>query len=284
MDPRTLPDGRFVRVAAKTRSWEKAEIQAARRKMSPTPNKPSAKERIRLEDAIEYFREDEKSRHLSKDSQRKSVFFFEKQLKTWAERQGLVFLDQLRPPELTKFRAQWGNGSATTRRKHERLVAFFWFCIRMDWLDKNPALLLKRVKIESMPTDYFTKKEFEALVDATYAYGNWLGGHDYEHRRDRVRALILQGDRKALCAICEGPPGATHRIGSKSLGHQGAKACAREDAKQSRVSGGGLSVLCGLVVARLSCDPQFSMHPQHHHFWDAQRGIGTLEPFLLAGP
>jgi integrase len=52
-------------------------------------------------------------------------------------------------------------------------------------------LLLKRVKIESTPTDYFTKKEFEALVDATYAYGNWLGGHDYEHRRDRVRALIL---------------------------------------------------------------------------------------------
>jgi integrase len=61
----------------------------------------------------------------------------------------------------------------------------------MDWLDKNPALLLKRVKIESKPTDYFPKKEFEALVDATYGYGNWVGGHDYEHRRDRVRALVL---------------------------------------------------------------------------------------------
>ena len=103
----------------------------------------------------------------------------------------MVFLDQLRPAALTQFRSHWGNGSATTRRKHERLVAFFWFCVRMEWLDKNPALLLKRVKVDSTPTDYFTKKEFAALVDATHAYGNWLGGHDYDHRRDRVRALIL---------------------------------------------------------------------------------------------
>lgn len=102
-----------------------------------------------------------------------------------------MFLDQLTPPELTKFRAQWGNGSATTRRKHERLAAFFWFCVRMEWVERNPALLLKRVKVESNPTDYFTQAEFDALVDATYAYGNWLGGHDYEHRRDRIRALVL---------------------------------------------------------------------------------------------
>jgi integrase/recombinase XerD len=44
----------------------------------------------------------------------------------------------------------------------------------MEWLDKNPALLLKRVKVESTPTDYFTKQEFEGVLDATYCYGNWL--------------------------------------------------------------------------------------------------------------
>ena len=71
------------------------------------------------------------------------------------------------------------------------LVAFFWFCVRMDWIDRNPALLLKRVKVESKPTDYFTREEFDQLVDATYAYGDWLGGHDFEHRRDRIRALVL---------------------------------------------------------------------------------------------
>ncbi len=28
-------------------------------------------------------------------------------------------------------------------------------------------------------------------MDTTYAYGDWRGGHDFEHRRDRLRALIL---------------------------------------------------------------------------------------------
>lgn len=187
----TLPDGRTVRTSAQTRSWEKAEIKARKMEDVADPNKPSARVRATIVDAIQCFRDDEQSRHLSKHSQKKSEFFLEKQLKTWAERHAFVFLDQLTPAELTKFRAQWGNGSATTRRKHERLVAFFWFCVRMEWLERNPAILMKRVKVESRPTDYFTQPEFAGLVDATYAYGNWVGGHDYEHRRDRIRALIL---------------------------------------------------------------------------------------------
>lgn len=186
-----LPDGRLIRISAGTRSWEKAEIKARRMEDVADPSKPTVRARVTIDDAIQCFRDDEHSRHLNKHTHKKSEFFFKKQLKTWVERQGLIFLDQLTPAELTKFRAQWGNGSATTRRKHERLIAFLWFCVRMDWIDKNPALLMKRVKIESRPTNYFTKEEFDALVDATYAYGNWVGGHDYEHRRDRIRALIL---------------------------------------------------------------------------------------------
>lgn len=187
----TLPDGHSIRTSAQTRSWDKAEIKMRGMEDAADPHKPAVKAKVTIAEVIQSFRDDEKSRHLNKHSLKKSEFFFEKQLKGWAEKQGLVFLDQLTAAELTKFRTQWGNGSATTRRKHERLVAFFWFCVRMDWAEKNPALLMKRVKVESKPTDYFTKEEFGALVDATYAYGNWLGGHDYKHRRDRIRALIL---------------------------------------------------------------------------------------------
>ena len=35
-------------------------------------------------------------------------------------------------------------------------------------------------------------------MDATYAYGNWVGGHDFEHRRDRLRALVLLMRRSGL--------------------------------------------------------------------------------------
>ncbi len=122
---------------------------------------------------------------------KKSRYFFETQLKEWAEAEKLVYLDQLTPALLTKFRAGWTNAAQTVQRKHERLIAFLWFCVRMEWITKNPAILLKRVKAEQTPTDYFPREEFKVLVDATYAYGDWRGGHDFEHRRDRLRALIL---------------------------------------------------------------------------------------------
>ena len=155
------------------------------------PHKPNVQPRVEIAIAIQSFLEDEESRNLSKHTLKKSKFFFETQLMSWANRQKFVFLDQLIAAELTKFRATWGNASQTTRRKHERLIAFFWFCVRLDWMEKNPAILLKRVKVEATPTDYFTRDEFTKIVDATYAYGSWLGGHDFEYRRDRVRALVL---------------------------------------------------------------------------------------------
>ncbi len=187
----TLADGRYLRKSAKTRSWEKAELQCRRLEDQSDPNKPEARPRTKITDAIQVFRDDEDSRHLSDSTLTKSRYFFEKQLKEWAQEEGLVYLDQVTPAHLTKFRASWGNAAQTTRRKHERLIAFFWFCVRMDWITKNPAIFLKRVRVEAIPTGYFTKEEFRALVDATHAYGNWRGGHDFEHRQDRLRALVL---------------------------------------------------------------------------------------------
>jgi hypothetical protein len=47
------------------------------------------------------------------------------------------------------------------------------------------------VEEKRVPTDYFTKKEFEKIVDATYAYGEWQAGHDFHSRQVRLRALVL---------------------------------------------------------------------------------------------
>jgi len=50
---------------------------------------------------------------------------------------------------------------------------------------------MKSVHVSPDPTDYFTPAEFEKIVDATYAYGTWRGGRDFQHRALRLRALIL---------------------------------------------------------------------------------------------
>ena len=68
---------------------------------------------------------------------------------------------------------------------------FFIFCIRSEWINKNPARLLKPIRVNRVPTGYYTRDEFARIIDATYAYGDWKGGHDFEHRGRRLRALLL---------------------------------------------------------------------------------------------
>lgn len=105
----TLPDGRYLRKSVKTRSWEKAETLCRRLEDESDPNKPEARARARIVEAIATFRKDEDSRGLTVGTAKKSRYFFETQLKGWAQAEGIVFLDQLTPPLLTKFRSGWGN-------------------------------------------------------------------------------------------------------------------------------------------------------------------------------
>jgi integrase/recombinase XerD len=59
------------------------------------------------------------------------------------------------------------------------------------WLNENPATKVKRSTVHSLPTGWFPKPEFKRIVDATYAYGDWRGGRDFQFRADRLRALVL---------------------------------------------------------------------------------------------
>ena len=49
-------------------------------------------------------------------------------------------------------------------------MGFFYYCIRLGWINENPAVRLGRIKADGPPTDYFPKEEFDAIIDATYIY------------------------------------------------------------------------------------------------------------------
>jgi integrase len=196
--------GREVRCSAKTRSWEKAEIAARSienedASKSPIetdgPKNPIEPQRVTIRGAVEAFLDDEQGRHLRRGTTGQSQTLLNTQLLDWARECGLDYLDELTAPVLAKFRAHWskdlGNGQNTARRKHERLCGFFHFCIRNEWLAKNPARLLKPIRVERVPTGYYTREEFAKIIDATYAYGDWRGGHDFHDRGTRLRALLL---------------------------------------------------------------------------------------------
>ena len=190
----TLATGKFIRESAQTRSWETAERKARLMEIDADPLKKAAPEpnwRITIEQAVGDFLRDEEARKLQKTSTCQSKTLLEKQLLGWAREQSLTFLDELTTAKLREFRASWNNGALTTQRKHHRINGFFDFCIENDWLLRNPAKKMKPVQVSQEPTDYFTPAEFAKIVDATYAYGEWKGGRDFEHQSLRLRALIL---------------------------------------------------------------------------------------------
>jgi integrase len=189
----TLPTGQFVRVSAKTRSWENAERKARIMEVNADPLRPTRPDslRITIEEAVRDFLSDEQARQLAKTTTCQSKTLFQKQLLKWARSESLNFIDELTTVRLREFRASWKNGALTTQRKHHRLNGFFDFCIENEWLHKNPSKKMKPVQVSPDPTDYFTPGEMEKIIDGTYAYGGWRGGRDFEHRATRLRALIL---------------------------------------------------------------------------------------------
>lgn len=94
----TLATGEFVRVSAKTRSWESAERKARLMEINADPLRPSAPQpglRITIKHAVKDFLRDEEARQLAKTTTCQSKTLFKQQLLDWADSNSLVFLDQL---------------------------------------------------------------------------------------------------------------------------------------------------------------------------------------------
>jgi integrase/recombinase XerD len=183
--------GKRVRRSANTRSWEPAEHKARMMEEAADPTKPKAPTPMTIQGAVEAFLSDEKGRSLAKETMKQSKTLFENQFLPWAKHLGVVRLHEINPHDLVRFRSTWGNNGLTANRKLSRLAGFFGFCIQNGWLIDNPAVRVKRAKANSCPTDWFPKPEFQRIVDATYAYGDWQGGRDFRFRADRLRALVL---------------------------------------------------------------------------------------------
>jgi integrase len=180
-------NGKFIRKSAKTRSWEKAEEARRTWEKDGAPTQPSA---IALEQAIEDYLADAKARELREATLYKLRGIFRKQLMTWATKKGLRFLSEINVALLREFRTTWTDAPLAKKKKQERIIGFFWFCVRAGWLSTNPTQGFGRIAVDQAPTDYFTRGEFEKVVDATHLYreNRWEQG---ESNGTRLRTLTL---------------------------------------------------------------------------------------------
>jgi len=175
---------RLMRISAKTRCWAEAESKA--RKLEGVDPRV-----VMVESAVRAYIREQETRKLSRPSLNQSKAFLERQFLPWCQQQDLYRLYQVRAPQIREFRHSWNLSCATAGRRHERMRAFFLFCVSNGWLPSNPMNGIQKPIIRrACPTDYFTRRQFQRIVQATYEY-DYGGGADCWHRARRMRALVL---------------------------------------------------------------------------------------------
>jgi integrase/recombinase XerD len=191
----TLPGrtGRF-RTSAKTKSWEQAELLARKYENSALSGedlKPAKMPTVK--EAVGVFLADAEARGLAPATLQKLRGIFQVQLVGFAEESGITFVREFNPRNLTEWRQTWKKEKELARKKKfERVIGFFWYCVRQGWLRENPTATMGRVIAKHVPTDYFTADEYKRIIGATYRLGEYA---------ERSWAPEKRGIR--ICALTE---------------------------------------------------------------------------------
>lgn len=190
----TLPGrtGRF-RISAKTKSWEQAELLARKYEHAAIGGEDvqvAKNTLLTVKEAVDIFVGDAEARGLAPATLQKLRHIFEAQLVSFANEAGIKFLRDFNSRNLTEWRRQWKDKELARKKKFERVIGFFWFCVRQGWLRENPTATMGRVIAKHVPTDYFPADEYARIIEATYrldeyAERSWAP----EKRGARIRAL-----------------------------------------------------------------------------------------------
>jgi integrase len=148
---------------ASIRDWNRA-VEIIRDMELPKPVEQTPKPRVSLDAAIVSFLEFKSKR--SSDVQRKARLITSR-LKTFLSAKGKTTVPEVTFTDLVAFRAGWTDALTTQRRNQEVLRGFFRFCVKSDFIMKNPAADLDPISEGRPKTDPFTREELTAIIAAT---------------------------------------------------------------------------------------------------------------------
>jgi integrase len=176
-------------LAARTSAQSRVQPPLPAEEITPVQHR---KLRVTVENAVEAYLADARSRELESSTLSKLETIFRKQLLAWTRVQGFDYLDQIDLDVLLSFRSTWADGRLAKQKKQSRLIRFFWACVRRGYIAQNPCMGLGKIKVVQVPTDYFPRDEFQRILDATYIYGDARGGViDVQAIRSRLRTMSL---------------------------------------------------------------------------------------------
>ena len=142
-----------------------------------------------IADAVSKYLDRAKNKHLAESTIYKLTNIFEKQLLGWAKARGFRYLKELTPERLTDWQSTWKDQALASSKKYQRAVGFFYFCMRMKWMDENPMKALDAPKVKQTPTLPFSPQEVDSIISACDKFS--LKGIYGEGNRNRLRAMVL---------------------------------------------------------------------------------------------
>jgi integrase/recombinase XerD len=158
-------NGTRVRRTLKTTNWQKAISDIRRKELEGF--KESVKSPT-IEHATDAYIKDATARELREPTLYKFRLLF-KQLKAFAENEGLIYVSELNLDVLRRFRATWPNRNEAARVKLGNLKAFVGFCHKSKWLTENYAQDLKAGKVTDRKIIPLEPAELDKILKACEA-------------------------------------------------------------------------------------------------------------------
>jgi len=145
--------------------------------------------RVTIERAVQAFIAEFQA-HAAANTQKKYRLLLAK-LKAFSDSRGYVFIDQWMPIDVREMRAAWSVSPQTAAKDMSTVKAFFEFCLANEWLQRNPARLVKnfrgrdaanRRNEQKLPfTDDELRKMYSAC-ETKYARHQRADGEDARYR------------------------------------------------------------------------------------------------------
>jgi len=158
------------------RDWQVAQQRA--REMEAT-GLVSGGAPVTIDEAFHKFIADANARGLKQPTLRK-YDLMHRNMTTFCQTRGLIFLRQFTVDEVREFRNTWKLNARTAAKSLERLRSFFKFCLDSDWIEKNPAKAIKAAKVEDAEVLPFSHQEVEQVLKACRTFNG---------NGDRIKAL-----------------------------------------------------------------------------------------------
>ena len=142
-----------------------------------------------IAEAVEKYLADATARGLRPATITKLKSIFTKQFLGWCTDKGFRYLRELSVERMREFRESWSDAPLAASKKLQRLRGFFYFCMRSEWITRNPARELGMPKVEQNQAMPFTDDEWKKILDAISKYP--LKGIYGDLSRPRLRAFVL---------------------------------------------------------------------------------------------